>query len=102
MLLGEFFLYLVKSGRIPKSRTCCADENENVQINAGAFTHQSIALRDALNGVSIPFVEVHISNVYKREPFRHKSYLSDVAVAVICGMGPYGYIAAVEFCVNHM
>jgi len=47
-------------------------------------------------------VEVHISNVYKREPFRHKSYLSDVAVAVICGMGPFGYIAAVEFLVNHL
>ncbi|KAH8597858.1 catabolic 3-dehydroquinase [Bisporella sp. PMI_857] len=75
---------------------------EAIVINAGAFTHQSVALRDALTGVNIPFIEVHISNVHAREEFRHKSYLSDKAVAVICGLGTYGYEAAVEFCVRNL
>lgn len=68
-----------------------------VVINPGALTHTSVALRDALLGVEIPFVEVHISNVHKREPFRHHSYLSDKAEAVICGLGVYGYEAAIAF-----
>lgn len=67
-------------------------------INAGAFTHTSVAIRDALAGVAIPFVEVHISNVHTREPFRHHSYLSDKAVGVIVGLGTYGYEAALQFC----
>ncbi|MEI2415199.1 type II 3-dehydroquinate dehydratase [Orrella sp. JC864] len=66
-------------------------------INAGAYTHTSVALRDALAGVAIPYVEVHVSNVYKREPFRHHSYLSDQAVGVIAGLGPFGYEAALRF-----
>lgn len=68
-----------------------------VVINAGAFTHTSVALRDALTGVAIPFVEVHISNVYAREAFRHHSYLSDKAVAVMAGLGTFGYEAALRF-----
>lgn len=71
-------------------------------INAGAYTHTSVAIRDALGGVSIPFIEVHISNVHKREAFRHHSYLSDKAVAVICGLGVYGYTAAIEFATREM
>lgn len=67
-----------------------------ILINPGAFTHTSIALRDALLGVNIPFIEVHISNVHAREPFRRRSYLSDVAVGVICGLGPQGYALALE------
>lgn len=66
-------------------------------INSGAFTHTSVAIRDALLGVSIPFVELHISNVHAREPFRHHSYLSDKAQAVIAGLGVYGYVAALEW-----
>lgn len=66
-------------------------------INAGAYTHTSVAIRDALLGVAIPFVEVHLSNVYARESFRHHSYLSDKALAVICGLGAYGYEAALSF-----
>ncbi|EGQ8190407.1 type II 3-dehydroquinate dehydratase [Vibrio cholerae] len=60
-------------------------------INPAAFTHTSVALRDALLGVEIPFIEVHLSNVHAREPFRHHSYLSDKAQGVICGLGAQGY-----------
>jgi 3-dehydroquinate dehydratase II len=67
-----------------------------VVINPGAFTHTSVALRDALAGVAIPFIEVHVSNVHKREPFRHHSYLSDIAEGVIVGLGPQGYALAVR------
>ncbi|KAK4201755.1 Dehydroquinase [Triangularia verruculosa] len=71
-------------------------------INAGALTHTSVAIRDALAAVAIPFVELHVSNVHAREPFRAQSYLSDKAVAVICGMGVYGYTAAIEFAARHL
>jgi 3-dehydroquinate dehydratase II len=64
-------------------------------INAAAYTHTSIAIRDALRGVSIPFIEVHLSNVYARESFRHHSYLSDDAVGIITGLGAQGYEFAV-------
>ena len=66
-------------------------------INAGAYTHTSVAIRDALGGVDIPFVEVHISNVHSREAFRHHSYLSDKATGVIVGLGTFGYEAALQF-----
>lgn len=67
-----------------------------ILINPGAYTHTSIALRDALLGVGIPFIEVHLSNVHAREPFRHRSYLSDVARGVIVGLGAKGYALALE------
>jgi 3-dehydroquinate dehydratase-2 len=67
-----------------------------IVINPAAFTHTSVALRDALLGVGIPFIEVHLSNVYRRERFRHRSYFSDVAVGVITGLGSQGYALALE------
>lgn len=73
-----------------------------VIINAGAYTHTSVAIRDALAGVGIPFVEVHISNVHTREAFRHHSYLSDLAMGVIVGLGSYGYEAALRFCAKRL
>ncbi len=66
-------------------------------INPAAYTHTSVAIRDAIAGVNIPFVEVHLSNVHQREAFRHHSYFSDLAVGVICGLGSYGYEAALKF-----
>lgn len=71
-------------------------------INPGAYTHTSVAIRDALAGVAIPFVEVHISNVHARETFRQHSYLSEKAVAVIAGLGVFGYQAALEFVATHL
>lgn len=65
-------------------------------INPAAFTHTSVALRDALAAVAIPFIEVHLSNVYAREPFRHHSYFSDLAVGIIAGLGPQGYLLALD------
>ena len=73
-----------------------------VIINPGAYTHTSIAIRDAFAGVDIPFVEVHISNVHRREAFRHHSYLSGIAVAVMAGFGTLGYSLALLFVASEL
>jgi 3-dehydroquinate dehydratase-2 len=68
-----------------------------IVINPAAYTHTSVAIRDALAGVKIPFVEVHLSNVHAREPFRHRSFVSDIAVGTICGLGSRGYDLALAY-----
>jgi 3-dehydroquinate dehydratase-2 len=75
---------------------------DGILINAGAYTHTSIALRDALLAVAIPYVELHLSNTHAREPFRHHSFLADRAVGVICGFGPLSYGLALEGLVAHL
>jgi 3-dehydroquinate dehydratase-2 len=79
-----------------------AEQVQFIVINPGAYTHTSVALRDALAGVAIPFFEVHISNVHRREPFRHHSYLSDIAEGVIVGLGVTGYRLAVKAAVEKL
>lgn len=82
-----------------------AARNEQVDaiiINPGGLTHTSVALRDALAAVAIPFVEVHISNVHQREAFRHHSYLSAIAKGVICGLGTEGYRLAIDFSLKNI
>lgn len=78
------------------------DQIDFIIINPAAFTHTSVALRDALLGVAIPFIEVHLSNVHAREPFRHHSYLSDKAKGVICGLGAQGYQFALTAAIEHL
>jgi 3-dehydroquinate dehydratase II len=73
-----------------------------ILFNPGAFTHTSVALRDALLAVAIPFIEVHLSNVYKREPFRHHSYFSDIAEGTITGLGSQGYDLALQAALNRI
>ena len=68
-----------------------------IVINPAAYTHTSVAIRDALASVKIPFIEVHLSNVHAREPFRHRSYVSDIAVGTICGLGARGYDLALAY-----
>ena len=72
------------------------EKNSAIVLNAGAYTHTSIALLDALNAAELPVVEVHISNIYKRESFRHHSYISPVAIGVIAGLGIRGYVLALQ------
>ena len=79
--------------RIQKAKQ---DRVDFIVINPGAFTHTSVALRDVLAGVAIPFTEVHLSNIHQREEFRKHSYLSDIATGVICGLGAIGYELALQ------
>ena len=81
---------------IDRIHLAASERVDGIVMNPGGFTHTSVALRDALASISIPFFEVHISNVFRREPFRHHSYFSDLAVGVVCGLGPYGYEAALQ------
>lgn len=78
------------------------EQTDFILINPAAYTHTSVAIRDALAGVAIPFVEIHLSNVHRREAFRHHSYLSDLAEGVICGLGWKGYLYALEFALDRL
>jgi 3-dehydroquinate dehydratase-2 len=84
--------------RIQQAR---ADGTQFIVINPAAFTHTSVALRDALAAVAVPFIEVHLSNVFAREAFRKESFFSDIAIGVISGLGPAGYGFAVQFAINY-
>ncbi len=88
---GELVDWVQEAGRLHRE-----GGSVGAVVNAGAYTHTSVALRDALTGSGLRFVEVHISNVHAREPFRHHSYLSDVAAGVIVGLGPAGYGYAIR------
>lgn len=85
--------------RVHAART---DGTTFIVINPGGYTHTSVALRDAFAGVAIPFIEVHLSNVHRREPFRHHSYFSDLAEGVIVGLGALGYQLALDAALERM
>ena len=92
----ETFQSNAEAPLIERVHAAKSDETAYIIINPAAFTHTSVALRDALAAVSIPFIEVHISNVHAREPFRQHSYFSDLAAGVISGLGPVGYELALD------
>ncbi len=87
---------------VAKIQSLAINKVDFIIINPAAFTHTSISIRDAISAVNIPFIEVHLSNVYARESFRHHSYFSDIAVGVISGLGAEGYNAALNFAVNQL
>lgn len=86
-----------EGGLIDRIHAARTEGVDFIVINPGGYTHTSVALRDALAGVAIPFIEVHISNIYRREEFRHHSYLSAIAQGTICGLGIEGYRLAIDF-----
>ncbi|HID44936.1 MAG TPA: type II 3-dehydroquinate dehydratase [Chromatiaceae bacterium] len=98
----EFFQSNAEFQLIDRIHQAGRDAVDFILINPAALTHTSIALRDALLGVNIPFIEVHLSNVFAREEFRHHSYLSDVAVGVISGLGAQGYELALQAADKHL
>lgn len=90
-----------ESALVDRVQQARADGTEFIVINPAAYTHTSVALRDALAAVAIPFIEVHLSNVHAREAFRKESFFSDLAVGVICGLGASGYEFAVRYALDH-
>jgi len=102
---GHHLMYLQSNAEYELIDRIHAARGEGVDfilINPAAFTHTSVAIRDALMGVSIPFIEVHLSNVHKREAFRHHSYFSELAVGVVSGLGAHGYELALEYALRHL
>jgi len=95
----DFTIHFVQSnieGELVDFIQTARTDHDAIIINAGAFTHTSVAIMDALQAVDTPTVEVHLSNIYKREEFRHKSYISGVAVGMIAGFGSHGYLMAID------
>jgi len=87
---------------IDRIQQCQQDQTDFIIFNPAAFTHTSIALRDALLAVKKPFIEVHLSNIQRRESFRHHSYFSDIAIGTISGLGAYGYSLALDYAHHHL
>lgn len=87
---------------VTKIQSIAMKKTDFVIINPAAFTHTSVAMRDALSAVKVPFIEVHLSNVYAREAFRQHSYFTDIAVGVISGLGAQGYTLALDYAIHHI
>jgi 3-dehydroquinate dehydratase-2 len=94
--LGLRFLQDNSEGQLVSWIHQARERDAGIVINAGAYTHTSIAVHDALNAVALPVIEVHLSNIFRREAFRHHSYVSTVAQGVICGFGGQGYVLALD------
>ena len=98
----DFFQSNAEHDLVSRIHAAVDEKVDFIIINPAAFTHTSVALRDAMLGVKIPFIEVHLSNVHAREDFRQHSYLSDIAVGVICGLGATGYEFALQAGLEHL
>jgi 3-dehydroquinate dehydratase-2 len=98
----ECFQNNAEAPLIERIHAAKGDQTSFIIINPAAFTHTSVALRDALAAVQLPFIEVHLSNIHAREPFRHHSYFSDLAAGVIAGLGPMVYELALEAALRTM
>jgi 3-dehydroquinate dehydratase-2 len=98
----ETFQHNHEGALIDRLHEAARDRVEFIVINPAAYTHTSVALRDALAATGIPFIEVHLSNIHARESFRHHSYFSDLAVGVVSGLGAHGYELALEYALRHL
>jgi 3-dehydroquinate dehydratase-2 len=98
----EAFQSNTEGDLVTKIQSIATTKVDFVIINPAAFTHTSVAMRDALSAVKVPFIEVHLSNVYAREAFRHHSYFTDIAVGVISGLGAHGYALALDYAIRHI
>jgi 3-dehydroquinate dehydratase-2 len=98
----ETFQSNAEAELVTKIQTLATKKVDFVIINPAAFTHTSVAMRDALSAVKVPFIEVHLSNVYAREAFRHHSYFTDIAVGVISGLGAHGYALALDYAIEQL
>ncbi len=98
----DFYQSNAEHGLVDQIHQAGQNGTRFILINPAAFTHTSVAIRDALLGIGVPFIEIHLSNVYSREPFRHHSYLSDVAIGVISGLGAEGYELALQAAISRV
>lgn len=98
----EAFQSNTEGDLVTKIQSIATTKVDFVIINPAAFTHTSVAMRDALSAVKVPFIEVHLSNVYAREAFRHHSYFTDIAVGVISGLGAHGYTLALDYAIRRI